>query len=160
MSVLLQTQINCSLLQFGQSPAFFLVLVNSTCNFYTGQWEEYHSGVMTTNFGGLIGVIEVQFSCQLLILINEFSGYPLTTTLKDTFPPSLLSSLHIDETFTLRHIALSIMTFCSLVTTIVHIHGAVKSSKEVLFALSGLMPVFLWLMVIVCVFDTDYAYGH
>ena len=96
MSVLLQTQIMCSLLQFGQTPAFFFVLLNSSCNFYTGQWEEYHSGVMTTNFGGIVGVTEVQISSQLLILFNEFSGYKLSCTFKETFPTGVLESLGID----------------------------------------------------------------
>ena len=59
MTVLLQVQIMCSLLRFGQSPAFLITMIGSSANFYTGQWEEYHSNVMTTNVAGIMGVTEV-----------------------------------------------------------------------------------------------------
>ena len=59
MTVLLQVQILGSLLRFGQSPAFFFTVIGSSANFYTDQWEEYHSNVMTTNVAGIMGVTEV-----------------------------------------------------------------------------------------------------
>ncbi len=86
------------------------MMFSSTSNFYTGQWEEYHSHVMTTNFGGLVGVTEskfppkyiayftffllVQFTNMLVIAINAFFGFPISTiTFKEALPQTLLEPL-------------------------------------------------------------------
>ena len=97
---------------------------------------------------------------MLLVLFNGFSGYHLTDTFKETFPPSLLDSLGIDQSLTLTHIVLSGLTLFSILCTLAHIHSVVKTSKDLVFALLGLLPIVLFFMIVVFVFDTDYAYEH
>jgi len=47
-----------SCLQLGSRQVSFTLLCSFTLNFYCGQWEEYHTHVMTTNFISIIGVTE------------------------------------------------------------------------------------------------------
>ena len=56
------------------------------------------------------------------------------------------------------HIIISTMTFFSAVTTFYHVSSVIKD--RVYAPLSGLTPVALWIMVVLCVFNTNYAYEH
>jgi len=58
MVVVLMNHIMSSCLQLGSRQVSFTLLCSFTLNFYCGQWEEYHTHVMTTNFISIIGVTE------------------------------------------------------------------------------------------------------
>lgn len=52
---------------------FFVVSIGVLTGFYTANWEEYHTGVLQTNFKGF-GVTETQISLIILLLIQGFSN--------------------------------------------------------------------------------------
>ena len=55
--------------------------------FYLAQWEEQHTGVMITNFMGVFGTTEVQWSLILLCFANYFSGWWISgTSIADLIP--------------------------------------------------------------------------
>ena len=85
-----------------------------------------------------------------LVLFNAFSGVKLSTFVYEA------------ANYRLIHLVSHSICFLAICTTIYHIYGAMKTTKDTkLFALQGLTPLLLWLSVIYCVFNfSDYAYEH
>ena len=90
-------------MQLGTKHEYFLILVMAVSNFYTSQWEEYHTHVMKTNFYGLFGVTERKLFLLLTLTIVQIMVYsmivasiwfPLSTiTLGEFYPQIMLEPL-------------------------------------------------------------------
>jgi len=132
----------------------------ASTNFYTGQWEEYHTHVMTTNFAGIVGVTEIQMVAYFGIGLNAFFGFPMnTTTFKDVFPQATLGTLSgyagesVDDWMAMNMLTLLIGAG-AMGTTIFHIFTVLSKTetKPAIGALTGLLPVIEWWLMIVCIF--------
>jgi len=148
----------------------------ASTNFYTGQWEEYHTHVMTTNFAGIVGVTEIQMVAYGFIGVNACFGLPyINLLLKDVFPQALLTNVaatiapymggndvekKLNE-FHFMHILTITVGMSSVGTSIFHIITVLMKTetKPACKALVGLLPIFEWWFVIVCIFGfTDIAW--
>lgn len=59
--------------RIGNGLAFFVLSIGVMTGFYVANWEEYHTGVLQTNFKGF-GVTESHLGLTLVLLIQAVSN--------------------------------------------------------------------------------------
>lgn len=69
--------------RIGNGLAFFVLSIGVLTGFYVANWEEYHTGVLQTNFKGF-GVTESHLGLTLFLLIQAISnGYFASITMEE-----------------------------------------------------------------------------
>lgn len=166
-STILSYHLWAQALQFGKQPIFFVIITCLSTNYMTGQFQEYYTHVLDTNFAGIIGVTEIETITYVSIIANAATGYRINELLlQDIFPATFLDFLPFDKnavyTFKLLNVFGVVAVIASISTSISHFWGAFShASQSWLVTLYKAFPVYQWWGVLFCTYGcTDFAWDH